>query len=154
MALESLSDPVIIGQLCEQWAHIYDTHTSVDIYQRKVEIEQFLEGFNQLSDEDRLRLDRLNRYENISSALSRQLLLLIYEICDPAVKWYAPVDATSTTVAGSSDHSSATTAPTDNVAHESECNSKLDSNSNEEQVGSRASQTLSYALPPQNCAGC
>ncbi|XP_035891590.1 lysosomal-trafficking regulator [Anopheles stephensi] len=135
MALESSSDPVIVGQLCEQWAHIYDTHSSVDIYQRKAEIEQFLEGFNQLSDEDRLQLDRLNRYENISSALSRQLLLLIYEICDPTVKRSAPADSTSATVVESSDPSStAGPSPIDNVAPESECNSKLDSNSIEEQA--------------------
>ncbi|XP_050071739.1 lysosomal-trafficking regulator [Anopheles maculipalpis] len=125
MALKSSPDPVIIGQLYQQWAHIYDTHSSVDIYQRKDEIEQFLEGFNQLSDEDRVQLDRLNRYENISSALSRQLLLLIYEICDPTVKRYAPVE-----------HASTNCPPTvNNVGPERECCSSklLDSNSHEDQ---------------------
>uniref|UniRef100_A0A182RYL0 Lysosomal-trafficking regulator n=1 Tax=Anopheles funestus TaxID=62324 RepID=A0A182RYL0_ANOFN len=121
MVLESADR--VIGQLCELWAQIYDSHSSVDIYQRTAEIEQFLEGYNQLSDGDRLHLDRVNRYENISSALSRQLLLLIYEICDPTVKRYARVDSTSAAI-----------PPIDKVVPKREYNSELDNNSNEEEA--------------------
>ncbi|XP_053658434.1 lysosomal-trafficking regulator [Anopheles marshallii] len=132
MALETADR--VIGQLCELWAQIYDSHSSVDIYQRKAEIEQFLEGFNQLTEGDRLHLDRRNRYENISSALSRQLLLLIYEICDPTVKRYARVDTTPSAEVTHNSNSS-TLPPHDNVASETgKCNSKIDSNSTEEDV--------------------
>uniref|UniRef100_A0A182W1K3 Lysosomal-trafficking regulator n=1 Tax=Anopheles minimus TaxID=112268 RepID=A0A182W1K3_9DIPT len=130
MALEA-ADRVVIGQLCELWAKIYDSHTSVDIYQRKAEIEQFLEGFNQLNERDRLHLDRLNRCENISSALSRQLLLLIYEICDPTVKRYTRADSTTD---GTHNNCSATIPPIDNVALERKCNSEVESNSNEAEL--------------------
>uniref|UniRef100_A0A182N5R0 Lysosomal-trafficking regulator n=1 Tax=Anopheles dirus TaxID=7168 RepID=A0A182N5R0_9DIPT len=102
---------------------------------RKTETEQFLEAFNQLSEEERSQLDRVNRYENISSALSRQLLLLIYEICDPTVKRYARVDSTSKTIKSRS-NSAATIAnpPTDNVIVDRQ-NTKLDSNTDEEGEG-------------------
>uniref|UniRef100_A0A182Q0B6 Lysosomal-trafficking regulator n=1 Tax=Anopheles farauti TaxID=69004 RepID=A0A182Q0B6_9DIPT len=126
----------VIGQVCELWAQIYNCHSSADIYQRKDDIEQFLDGFNRLTDEERAQLDRLNPYENISSALSRQLLLLIYEICDPTVKRYARVDSASKTIkSGSNSAVSITIPPTNNVAAERQSNSKLDSNTGEEEEG-------------------
>uniref|UniRef100_A0A182JPQ6 Lysosomal-trafficking regulator n=1 Tax=Anopheles christyi TaxID=43041 RepID=A0A182JPQ6_9DIPT len=135
MALET-SDRHAIGRLSELWAQIYDSHSSVDIYQRKAEIELFLEGFNQLSEEDRLHLDRLNRYENISSALSRQLLLLIYEICDPAVKRYTRADSTSTAVESHNNSSPSiiTPPPIEYVIPEVEESRQVDSNSDEDEA--------------------
>ncbi|XP_035781558.1 lysosomal-trafficking regulator-like [Anopheles albimanus] len=92
---ESPSAPPVV-RLYEEWKRIHDSYSSSDIGQRNALIERFLEGFNQFDDDERRQLDRLNRCENIASALSRQLLLLIYEICDPTVRRYGWADPTVT----------------------------------------------------------
>ncbi|KFB53574.1 AGAP004144-PA-like protein [Anopheles sinensis] len=115
----------IIRRLCDAWSQLHDSHSSEEIYQRKSQLEEFLEGYYRLSDEDRLQLDHVNRYENISSALSRQLLLLIYEICDPTVKRYVRRADSAATIGSSTNSSTiAETPPSD--SDEPQCTTKLD----------------------------
>ncbi|XP_053670870.1 lysosomal-trafficking regulator [Anopheles nili] len=131
--MESELSDRVIARLCDQWALICDCHSSADVYQRKTHIEQFLEGLNQLSEDERVKLDRLNRYENISSALSRQLLLLIYEICDPAVKRSNRADSTTQTAETSNNPSSTVTiASVDSQDDDREDAEKFTSSSQED----------------------
>ncbi|XP_058120974.1 lysosomal-trafficking regulator [Anopheles ziemanni] len=115
----------LIRRLCDAWSQVHDSHSSEEIYQRKPHLEEFLEGYYRLSDEDRLQLDHVNRYENISSALSRQLLLLIYEICDPTVKRYVRRADSAATV-GSSTNSSTIAETPQSDSDELQCATKLD----------------------------
>ncbi|XP_058449976.1 lysosomal-trafficking regulator [Malaya genurostris] len=69
----------------------------VDKGRKTARLELFLYEFDKLNDEQRMHFQRSNTLEAVSSVLSRQLLLFIYEICDSSKDLKAPTTTTTTT---------------------------------------------------------
>ncbi|XP_052863584.1 lysosomal-trafficking regulator [Anopheles cruzii] len=138
-----------LSSLYAEWKRIHDIHPSEDFSQRNAAIEHFLEGFNRLGEEDRMQLDRLNRCENIASALSRQLLLLIYEICDRSVKRLSAGDSETTAASSNSEDRTASSAETD-LASERDHGERDTTNdsSNGTTIDNGGFQDAPVALPP------